>query len=131
MATPGATLAASVATASATPASAAAAARKAALEKERLAKQALVKAAVTVAAPEPVRGEHTAPSPSTTHPPVAAPAPAPVVAATPRQACEDRKLFGFQTCMTEQCAKPVFANTPECVERRRMEQSRRDELLRR
>ena len=129
MATPGARLAASVATASATPASAAAAARKAALEKERLAKQALVKAAVTVAAPEPVRGEHTAPSPSTTHPPVAAPAP--VVAATPRQACEDRKLFGFQTCMTEQCAKPVFANTPECVERRRMEQSRRDELLRR
>ncbi|MDB5965122.1 MAG: serine/threonine protein kinase, partial [Polaromonas sp.] len=44
----------------------------------------------------------------------------------PRQACEDRVLLGFQICMTEQCAKPAFARHPVCVERRAMDQRRRD-----
>ena len=41
-------------------------------------------------------------------------------------------LIGFQICMSEQCAKPAFTNHPVCVERRAMEQRRRDaEQLRR
>jgi hypothetical protein len=35
-------------------------------------------------------------------------------------------LIGFQICMSEQCAKPAFTNHPVCVERRAMEQRRRD-----
>ncbi|WP_068831475.1 serine/threonine-protein kinase [Polaromonas jejuensis] len=47
-------------------------------------------------------------------------------AAHPRQACESRMLIAFQICMAEQCAKPAFAHHPVCVERRAMEQRRRD-----
>ncbi len=44
----------------------------------------------------------------------------------PRHACENRVLLGFQICMAEQCAKPVFTNHPVCVERRAIEQRRRE-----
>jgi eukaryotic-like serine/threonine-protein kinase len=47
-------------------------------------------------------------------------------ASSPRQACEDRILIGFQICMTEQCAKPAFSHHPVCMERLAMEQRRRD-----
>ena len=47
-------------------------------------------------------------------------------AASPRAACEDRILLGFQSCMAEQCAKPVFTNHPICVERRAMDERRRE-----
>ena len=50
----------------------------------------------------------------------------PGAAANPRQGCEGRVLLGFQSCMAEQCAKPAFAGTAECVERHAMEQRRRD-----
>ncbi len=50
-----------------------------------------------------------------------------VAAANPRQACEGRVLLGFQSCMAEQCARPIFASNAECVERRAMEQRRRDD----
>jgi serine/threonine-protein kinase len=90
----------------------AAAARKAALEKERQAKQAAQpKSAAT---PSTSATEHSA-------------TPAPQAASgNPRQACEGRILLGFQICMSEQCAKPGFAQHPVCVERRAMEQRRRD-----
>ena len=47
-------------------------------------------------------------------------------AASPRAACEDRMLLGFQSCMAEQCAKPVFTNHPICAERRAMDDRRRE-----
>ena len=34
---------------------------------------------------------------------------------SPRTACEDRMLLGFQTCMSEQCARPIFTHHPICV----------------
>ena len=88
-----------------------AAAKKAAAEKEKLeklAKSASAKTTATAATPAPVERA------------------APVAAGSPRQACEDRVLLGFQTCMSEQCAKPVFFNHPLCVERRAIEQRRKD-----
>jgi len=98
------------------------AAKKAALEKERLSKQqaAQAKSGGSTSTPAAAAAEH-------------APAPAPSAnAGNPRQACEDRMLIGFQICMNEQCAKPAFTNHPVCVERRAMEQRRREaEQLRR
>jgi serine/threonine-protein kinase len=35
-------------------------------------------------------------------------------------------LLGFQLCMREQCAKPAFVNHPICLERKAMEQRRKD-----
>jgi hypothetical protein len=113
-----ATPAAAQAAAPLSPASKAAAAlavanRKAALEKERLARQAAQTKGNT-AAPAAAAAEHAAT-------PAAAAAPT-----GPRQACEGRVLIGFQICMQEQCAKPAFTNHPVCVERRAMEQRRRE-----
>jgi len=96
------------------------AARKAAQEKERLAKQQ---------ANQPKPAGPTGASAATEH---AAAPPPPAPSGNPRQACEDRMLIGFQICMSEQCAKPAFTNHPVCVERRAMEQRRREaEQLRR
>jgi eukaryotic-like serine/threonine-protein kinase len=96
------------------------AARKAALEKERLAKQQAVPAKPGGGTAAPAAAEHV-------------PTPAPSAnSGNPRQACEDRMLIGFQICMNDQCAKPAFTNHPVCVERRAMEQRRREaEQLRR
>ncbi len=106
---------------------AAALARKAAGDKDRLSKQSAAKtpgpasesANTGPAAHAPQSGQ----SAQTAHP---EPAPAPVAAASPRQACEDRNFISFQSCMSEQCAKPVFTNHALCVERRMMEQRRRE-----
>jgi len=76
-------------------------------------------------APEPVTPRveaRTAPAAAITP----APAPAPNAANSPRNACEDRMLIGFQICMAEQCARPVFQTHPLCVERRDMERRRRE-----
>ena len=54
--------------------------------------------------------------------------PAPVAAVkSPRAACEDRMLLGFQICMAEQCARSAFTQHPICVERRAMDERRREE----
>jgi serine/threonine protein kinase len=45
---------------------------------------------------------------------------------SPNQACENRILLSFQSCMNEQCAKPAFARHPVCVERRAAETRRRE-----
>ena len=96
------------------------AARKAAQEKERLAKQQAAQAKTGGAAAVPAAAEHAA-----------APAPS-APSGDPRKACEDRMLIGFQICMNDQCAKPAFTNHAVCVERRAMEQRRREaEQLRR
>lgn len=72
----------------------------------------------------PVRGtagaEAVAPAPAEA-------AAAPRISSNPKQSCEDRVMIGFQLCMAEQCSKPAFAGHPLCVERRVMEQRRRDE----
>ena len=70
-----------------------------------------------------------------TPPPAATPAPTPQPrassnaatrsAAGPREACTDRILLGFLSCMAEQCERPVFRNHPACIERREMEERRR------
>jgi eukaryotic-like serine/threonine-protein kinase len=57
-----------------------------------------------------------------------APKPAPPPERTPsspREACEGRVLFGFASCMSEQCSKSGFQNHPTCVERREQEERRR------
>lgn len=90
--------------------------KKAALEKERLARQA-AQAKPGPAAPAPAAAE-----------PAATPAPVAASGGGLRQACEGRILIGYQICMSEQCAKPAFTNHPVCVERRAIEQRRRDEL---
>ena len=61
----------------------------------------------------------------------AATAPAPKTAsvvgsANPKAACDGRILIGFLNCMNEQCAKPAFTQHPQCVERRAMEDSRKE-----
>lgn len=48
-------------------------------------------------------------------------------ATSPRQFCEDRMLLGFQICMSEQCEKAAFFNHADCIERRRMDQRRREQ----
>ena len=50
----------------------------------------------------------------------------PTAVSSPRAACEDRMLLGFQNCMSEQCARPVFTQHPICVERRGMDERRRE-----
>ncbi len=100
-----------------------AAAKKAAIEKDRLAKLALEKnTAPSIPADNPVAPPPPS-APEKTVTPAAAPA---AVATSPRQACEDRVFIGFQICMRDQCAKPAFANHPICLERKAMEQQRRD-----
>ena len=115
--------ASAVAAAASKAALAQAAAKKAAIEKDRLAKLALEK---NTAQSGPVdNGVAPTPPPSPEKPVTSAAAQA-AVANSPRQACEDRVLIGFQICMRDQCARPAFANHPICVERKAMEQQRRD-----
>lgn len=54
------------------------------------------------------------------------PSATPGTGGSPRAACEDRMLFAFQSCMSEQCARPVFTQHPICIERRGMEERRRE-----
>ena len=90
--------------------------KKPANEKKTPAKSAPVSASVL--APAGVKAVATAP---------VEPAAAPRMSATnPRQSCEDRVLIAFQMCMAAQCAKPAFASHPLCVERRVMDQRRRE-----
>ncbi len=84
-------------------------------------------AAVTAKKPVPEKDKPTKEEP-TKAPATAAPAADKAVATanSPRAACEDRMLLGFQSCMTEQCAKPAFTNHPICAERRAMDERRRE-----
>jgi predicted Ser/Thr protein kinase len=118
--------------------SSASSAKKATGDKDRLAKLAPAKGTassatggstgptVTTGATASVRPVVASESPRTTRVSSASPN-VTVAAANPRQACEGRVLLGFQSCMAEQCAKPIFASNAECVERRAMEQRRRDD----
>lgn len=95
----------------------------AAAERKALAKQEKLARAATAGTTLEAKSSNTAPegpapSPSTPEPRAAR--------ADPRQACEDRLLLSFQICMASQCAKPAFASHPTCVERRSMEQRRRE-----
>jgi serine/threonine-protein kinase len=100
----------------------------AALDKS-VARSLAPKSANAETAPGAGTAAPAAPSAPTAVSAVAKPAPsravaeAPVAAAqsaatSPAKACEGRVLLGFQSCMNEQCAKPVFANLAVCVERR-------------
>ncbi|MES2282171.1 MAG: serine/threonine-protein kinase [Pseudomonadota bacterium] len=98
---------------------AAAAAKKAAADKEKDKDKA--------AKPAPAKAASAA-SPAVSHS-TDRPAATSAGATTPQQACEGRMLLGFQTCMSEQCAKPAFANAAICVERRAIEQRREAERM--
>ena len=102
-------------------------AKKATIEKDKLAKQSVDK---NGAQPSPDASAPATPSRPAANSAVAAtPAQAQsqaTITNNPRQACEDRVLIGFQICMREQCAKPAFVNHPVCMERKAMEQQRRD-----
>jgi eukaryotic-like serine/threonine-protein kinase len=104
-------------------------AKKAAIEKEKLARQAQTASAAAAAENAEASADNAAAKRSAP-PPAPAPAAAPVVVAaaggSPKQACEDRMLLGFQICMAEQCAKRAFSSHPVCVERRLMDDRRRE-----
>ncbi len=80
--------------------------------------------ATPMATPEPA-----SPAPQrATLPPAATPAPVAPAArgpAGPREACADRLLLGFLACMSDQCERN-FRNHPVCVERREMDERRRN-----
>ena len=106
-----------------------AATKKAAVEKEKLAKQAqATSTAAADAAPQVDASADGASAKRALPPPAPVAAPVLVAAAggSPRQACEDRLLLGFQICMVEQCAKRAFTNHPLCAERRAMDERRRE-----
>jgi eukaryotic-like serine/threonine-protein kinase len=44
---------------------------------------------------------------------------------SPNEACKDRVLLGFTSCITEQCGKSAFAKHPVCIERREQEERRK------
>lgn len=116
-------MAASAPASKASAALAAAAAKKLAKDQEKLDKQA--RQAQLQAAKGSASGSDAAgAAPATEH--VATPVAARDSAASPRQACEDRMLIGFQICMAEQCARSAFTSHPLCVQRRAMEQQRRE-----
>ena len=109
------------------------AAKKAALEKEKVTKQAQsananANAAAAEAAAQADASADNAATKRAPPPPAQVAAPVVVAAASssPKQACEDRLLLGFQICMVEQCAKRAFTNHPLCVERRAMDERRRE-----
>jgi serine/threonine-protein kinase len=52
----------------------------------------------------------------------ATPATTPVNHGDPAKICEGKSFFSYQGCMTEQCAKPEFANAAICEQRRTQEQ---------
>jgi eukaryotic-like serine/threonine-protein kinase len=60
-----------------------------------------------------------------------APKPAPVerpketAPSSPNEACKDRVLLGFTSCISEQCTKSVFAKHPICIERREQDERRK------
>ena len=97
------------------------AAQKLASEKEKLAPLAQASSAATQA-PDASAAEVSAKRLV----PVAAHAPVAVVHGSPRQACEDRMLLGFQMCMAEQCARRVYGDHPVCLERHAMDERRRE-----
>ena len=107
-----------------------AATKKAAAEKEKLAKQALATSAAAAAVDAAAQVDASADNAPAKRAPPPAPVAASVVVAaaggSPRQACEDRLLLGFHICMVEQCAKRTFTNHPVCVERRAMDERRRE-----
>ncbi|MBC7719814.1 MAG: serine/threonine protein kinase [Chitinophagaceae bacterium] len=88
--------------------------KTAALEKERdaQAKRALARTAAT---------EQTSAVSSAPAAPVAAVAALPSLDA----ACEGRVFLGRQSCLSEQCAKPAYAKSAVCIERRAMDEQRR------
>jgi serine/threonine-protein kinase len=102
---------------------AASAARAAAANRRASAQEPIIAPAPTAPPPAP----EPAPTPRASPPP--APASAPAAArpvGNPRDACADRVLLGFQFCMAEQCQKAIYRNHPVCVERREMEERRRN-----
>ncbi len=95
------------------------AARKAVQDKEKADKATLAASAtagpVEVAEPEPKRVVAAAP-----------PAPAPPAPGSPRQACEGRNFLAAELCLAEQCGKRAFSGHAICLERRAMDERRRE-----
>jgi eukaryotic-like serine/threonine-protein kinase len=79
-------------------------------------------AATGGAAPAPAPSPEAAPSPAAN----SRPAPANRGVVGPKEACEGRILLGYLLCVSEQCERPVLRNHPVCVERREMEERRRN-----
>jgi len=82
---------------------------------------ASVRAAATAAVAAPVPSK---PAASRGSEPLLQAGAAAAVAGSPEKGCEGRVLLGFQSCMTEQCAKPEFVAHPVCKQRRMAEQAR-------
>jgi serine/threonine protein kinase len=137
--------------ASATPATSSATAAATAVVPAAAASATLASASRAASAPRPAASQmavrakpkasaasapvvvNVAPGPSAAAPPARAEAAAtrtapPVAAssASPKDACEGRMLIGYQLCVSEQCAKPAFQSHPVCIERREMENRRRE-----
>jgi len=74
--------------------------------------QAQTRTAAATTAPAPQQAQDIAAAPSSP--------------AHPRQFCEGRNPVTYEICIVVQCARPVFANHPVCVERRALEQRKRE-----
>jgi serine/threonine protein kinase len=89
--------------------------------------KAHVKEATAAKAPA---NEHKAPAvPALPKVPLASPEAQPAAVPDPNKECEGRILLGYETCITDQCAQPKFAQHPICAERREMERRSRGSTL--
>ncbi|WP_284616513.1 serine/threonine protein kinase [Aquabacterium humicola] len=72
----------------------------------------------------------TRPEPASPPPPAReTPAPAPVAAARdPRENCGSRMLIALHLCLVRECAKPAYAEHPECVQVRAIEERTRQRM---
>lgn len=89
------------------------------IEQPPAAERAAATPAVVPPAPEARQPVQRPPAP-TAPPPAAGPEPA-----TPREACGRRVLLALWRCMQEQCASGRFAQHPQCVEWRALEERNR------
>jgi serine/threonine-protein kinase len=96
----------------------AAAAKKQAKETKTTAKPGTPETTSAGTAPRTTAANESASSQSN-H---ATPATTPVNHGDPAKICEGKSFFSYQGCMTEQCAKPEFANAAICEQRRTQEQ---------
>ncbi|MFO1220280.1 MAG: serine/threonine-protein kinase [Burkholderiaceae bacterium] len=76
------------------------------------------------AAPAMVRAEGAARAVEAP-PPVQAQAPAEALPATPREACGGRVFIALHRCMVRQCERPAYADHPQCLRVRALDESAR------
>jgi hypothetical protein len=82
---------------------------------------------------KPVPAPSAAPAALPPAQPEPAPAPAPRAQpagpSSPEEACSDRSFLTKSACVAEQCRRPGFAQHPQCVQLRAIEQRKKDQEM--